>query len=67
MTEHSKNKAVFSIDETESYTGPEQRISQRRVCADRRDMMRFEMNKLPRRSLKERRAAKSVWDGRPTL
>ena len=46
-----------------SYTGPERRVEQRRKKSDRRDMMRFEPTKTPRRSGKDRRQ-KSIWDDR---
>jgi len=45
------------------YKGPDRRIEQRRKSEDRRDMLRFEPTKTPRRSGKDRRV-KSVWDDR---
>lgn len=47
----------------QAYNGPERRIEQRRKSDDRRDMLRFEPSKDPRRSGKDRRV-KSVWDSR---
>ncbi len=47
----------------QAYNGPERRIEQRRKIPDRRDMLRFEPSKTPRRSGKDRRV-KSVWDDR---
>ncbi len=49
----------------ETYTGPERRIRQRRQQVDRRVEIRFELDKTPRRSGRDRRVAtQSVWDGR---
>lgn len=52
---------VMQMDE--AYKGPERRIEQRRKKEDRRDMLRFEPTKTPRRSNKDRRI-KSIWDDR---
>lgn len=50
-------------DETEPYNGPERRSGkERRQNSDRRDMIRFEPGKGDRRSGKDRRKMKSVWD-----
>lgn len=47
------------------YSGPDRRQGQRRVGAlDRRELLRFEPDKAPRRSGHDRRGPKSVWDGR---
>ena len=43
------------IESSLAYTGPEQRRAQRRVRADRRTIVRFELDKPPRRSGNERR------------
>jgi len=51
----------MSVDD--DYKGPERRIEQRRKSKDRRDMLRFEPDKTPRRSGKDRRI-KSIWDDR---
>ena len=52
-------------NEERSYNGPERRREQRRKLPDRRAMIRFEPDKTPRRSGKDRRTAnKSVWDDR---
>ena len=53
--------------ETPEYTGPNRRVARRRILADRRAMVRFELDKPDRRQLKDRRAAKSVWDDRPLI
>jgi len=47
----------------EAYKGPERRVAQRRKSEDRRDMLRFEPTKEPRRKNKDRRV-KSIWDSR---
>lgn len=47
----------------DEYKGPERRVAQRRKNEDRRDMMRFEPTKTPRRTGKDRRV-KSIWDDR---
>lgn len=47
----------------QAYKGPERRIQQRRQSEDRRDMLRFEPTKDPRRTGKDRRI-KSIWDTR---
>ena len=47
------------------YIGPERRVEQRRKQADRRAAIRFEPEKSPRRSGKDRRInSTGVWDGR---
>jgi hypothetical protein len=47
------------------YNGPERRKSQRRVAmSERREMVRYDLNKTPRRSGKDRRALYS-WDAIP--
>lgn len=47
------------------YNGPERRLEQRRQGHDRRQAIRFEPDKEPRRSGKDRRThGKSIWDGR---
>lgn len=53
-------KSKFDIDD--GYRGPERRVLQRRSGHDRRDMIRFEPGKEDRRSGKDRRRPKSVWD-----
>lgn len=52
-----------SEDTTPAYTGTDHRVNVRRVTVDRREMVRFE-DKAARRSGKERRIAKQLWDGR---
>jgi len=47
-----------------SFNGVERRRDHRRVAVDRREMVRFEMDKEPRRSGKDRRGPLSMWDGR---
>lgn len=47
------------------YNGPERRKEQRRKSADRRDEIRFEPDKEPRRSGKDRRKnQQDIWDRR---
>ncbi len=47
------------------YSGPERRKGQRRKGPhDRRELLRFEPDKAPRRSGQDRRGPKSIWDGR---
>lgn len=47
------------------YSGPDRRKGRRRVGAlDRRELLRFEPDKAPRRCGHDRRGPKSVWDGR---
>lgn len=47
------------------YSGPERRKKQRRVAmCERREMVRYDLNKPPRRSGKDRRALYS-WDSIP--
>jgi len=47
------------------YMGTERRFEQRRQNADRRQAIRFELDKSPRRSGQDRRSqGKSIWDGR---
>lgn len=47
------------------YIGPERRAEQRRKNHDRREAIRFEPDKSPRRTGQDRRNHdKSVWDGR---
>ena len=47
------------------YIGPERRLEQRRKINDRRVAIRFEPDKDPRRSGKDRRIHdKGVWEGR---
>ena len=55
------------MSDEEIYTGPERRKGERRKNKDRREMMRFEPSKDPRRSGKDRRktAGKGdLWEGR---
>ena len=50
-----------------AYSGPERRAFQRRQNADRRAMVRFELEKAPRRSGKDRRGrvtTEDIWSGR---
>lgn len=47
------------------YIGPERRDEHRRAGPDRRQAIRFEPHKTPRRAGKDRRThGKSIWDGR---
>ena len=50
-----------------AYSGPERRFIQRRKEADRRTMIRFELEKAPRRTEKDRRVSakvRDIWAGR---
>ncbi len=51
------------METTRTYRGPERRHRQRRESADRRDLIRFEPEKTPRRSGKDRRIDHSAWGG----
>lgn len=46
------------------YSGIERRQQQRRQSSDRRDLIRFELNKNDRRLGTDRRHQSDVWDGR---
>jgi len=47
------------------YTGPERRVEQRRKNTDRRESIRFELEKEPRRSGKDRRRSiEDLWERR---
>jgi len=49
---------------TDNYAGPERRIAERRQSVkDRRQMIRFELDKEPRRGGKDRRIS-DLWVGR---
>ena len=52
--------------EGEPYTGPERRKGERRKSPDRRDDIRFELEKDPRRSGKDRRRGPEpdLWERR---
>lgn len=50
-------------DQDKTYAGPERRKGERRKVNDRREMIRFEPDKEPRRKGKDRRKF-SVWDDR---
>ena len=51
--------------EVPGYSGPDRRQAQRRIGAlDRRELLRFEPDRAPRRGGHDRRGPKSVWDGR---
>lgn len=53
--------------EDEPYSGPERRKTQRRKSVDRRESVRFEPDKDPRRTGKDRRSSKQdLWDRRDT-
>jgi hypothetical protein len=52
-------------DKEGPYMGPERRKGERRKTPDRRAMIRFEPDKTPRRSGKDRRRAnQDLWDKR---
>jgi hypothetical protein len=50
-------------DETPAYGSSERRRKQRRITIDRREMVRFEAN-LDRRTSKDRRITRALWQGR---
>jgi hypothetical protein len=51
--------------ESDTYDGPERRIEQRRKIPDRRAMVRYEPEKHPRRSGRDRRNVhKDIWEFR---
>ncbi|EHQ53092.1 hypothetical protein ECTPHS_10406 [Ectothiorhodospira sp. PHS-1] len=51
-----------STDNPKPYTGPERRKGERRKLPDRREMIRFELEKEPRRSGKDRRKSRQdLW------
>lgn len=55
------------MSDEKEYDGVDRRKEERRKKTDRRDMMRFEPTKDPRRSGKDRRKIKGkndMWDGR---
>ncbi|MEN8133167.1 MAG: hypothetical protein ABFS45_23910 [Pseudomonadota bacterium] len=65
MTTIEYIKDVMMSDENKPYSGPERRKGERRKKRDRRDMIRFELDKELRRSKKDRRKKnKDLWDGR---
>ncbi|MFV2056093.1 MAG: hypothetical protein ACC707_06460 [Thiohalomonadales bacterium] len=47
-----------------TYNGLERRIEIRREIVDRREMIRFELDKEPRRNGKDRRITTALWNGR---
>lgn len=52
-------------DEPKRYAGPERRREQRRKLTDRREMVRFEPDKVPRRSSTDRRRVnQDLWHHR---
>lgn len=55
------------MDTTDADPHPERRRTQRRQQGDRRELIRFEPDKEPRRTGKDRRKGdQDVWDGRET-
>lgn len=56
--------ALDSAKDETPYTGPENRMRQRREMVDRREMVRFELGKEQRRIGNDRRAPNSVWANR---
>ncbi|MCG5509361.1 hypothetical protein [Ectothiorhodospira lacustris] len=54
-----------SADNPQPYTGPERRRGERRKQPDRREMIRFELEKDPRRSGRDRRKdRRDLWERR---
>lgn len=62
-----ENKPTLTQAPMPAYIGLERRAAPRRTHADRRVMVRFELDRQDRRQTKDRRAAKSVWDNRPLI
>ena len=54
-------KKEFAMSTKKPYSGRERRRVERRQLSDRRSMIRFELNKEPRRNILERRQY-NVWD-----
>ena len=52
--------------ETPAYTGRDRRVSDRRVTAERRNMIRFEATP-DRRGGQDRRSARQLWQGRDKI
>lgn len=63
--ENGKEKAAS--EEKTSYEGPERRSCQRRCGHDRRNLIRFELDKEDRRRMEDRRTTTNVWDNKHTL
>jgi hypothetical protein len=58
-------KDAMMSEENKPYTGPERRKGERRKSSDRRESIRFEPEKNPRRSGKDRRKnSRDLWEGR---
>jgi len=53
--------------EKPTYDGPERRRAIRRCGHDRRNMVRFELDKADRRTIEDRRSVTNVWDKGHTL
>jgi len=51
-------------DDQPPFRSPARRRGERRINADRREMIRFEPEKNPRRSGKDQRKSKDLWLGR---
>jgi len=61
------NKDTIDTEHKPPYDGPERRMCQRRCGHDRRDMVRFELDKADRRQLEDRRSTTNIWDKGHTL
>lgn len=59
----SMDADVETAESREEYIGPERRQAHRRVCIDRRNLVRFEIDKLERRADFDRRAEGCRWGG----
>ncbi len=61
MSQETKQKMIS----TPHYSGPDRRQAERRMSIDRRDMIRFEPEKDPRRSGNDRRKGlNDTWERR---
>ena len=54
--QNNRKAAAKGISEMSTYTGKERRLAERRIeASERRELVRYEINKAPRRSGKDRR------------
>jgi len=59
----SRDDDLKTAGPREEYTGPERRETHRRTCVDRRELVRFEIDKQDRRADFDRRAEGCRWGG----
>jgi len=57
----SREADVTTAESREEYKGIERRHAPRRICVDRRGLVRFEIDKQDRRSDHDRRANGIIW------